>query len=84
MARGNTFLKLDGGDWDCVVYALKKFTGGMGDDDDRSGGGDKHVWKQYFTKVNTKFNNGMAHSKSGTSVRRFIHPTESNIYISSE
>ena len=51
MARGNTFLQLEGGDWECVIYALKKFTGGMGDDDDRSGGGDQHVWKQYFTKV---------------------------------
>ena len=31
------------------VYALKKFTGGLGDDDDRESG-DKQVWKKYFTK----------------------------------
>lgn len=37
--------------WQCVIYALKKFTGGMGDDDDRTGGGDNSVWKNYFTKV---------------------------------
>lgn len=37
--------------WQCIVYALKKFTGGMGDDDDRSGGGSESIWKRYFTKV---------------------------------
>lgn len=31
------------------MYALKKFTGGLGDDDDRESG-DKQVWKNYFTK----------------------------------
>ena len=31
------------------MYALKKFTGGLGDDDDRESG-DKQVWKKYFAK----------------------------------
>ncbi len=31
------------------MYALKKFTGGLGDDDDRESG-DKLVWQKYFTK----------------------------------
>jgi len=34
-----------------LIYALKKFTGGMGDDDDRESGGDSQIWKKYFTKV---------------------------------
>ena len=28
---------------------MKKFTGGLGDDDDRASG-DKQVWKKYFSK----------------------------------
>ena len=55
VARGNTFLKLDDGPWQCVIYALKKFTGGMGDDDDRGAGGDKLIWQRYFTKVGRQF-----------------------------
>lgn len=35
---------------------MKKFTGGMGDDDDRKEGGDDSVWKRYFTKVLTSYN----------------------------
>ncbi|XP_067933091.1 uncharacterized protein [Watersipora subatra] len=50
VARGNTFLQLDDKPWQCIIYALKKFTGGMGDDDDRSSGGDDVIWKRYFTK----------------------------------
>ena len=55
VARGNCFLELDTGDGDsphlqCITYALKKFTGGLGDDDDRDAG-DNHAWKRYFTKV---------------------------------
>lgn len=34
----------------CVLQAMKKFTGGLGDDDDREMG-DNLVWKKYFTKV---------------------------------
>lgn len=32
-----------------LVYALKKFTGGLGDDDDRDKG-DDFTWKKYFTR----------------------------------
>jgi len=51
VARGNAFIRIQDEPWNCVTYALKKFTGGMGDDDDRSGGGDKLIWKRYFVKV---------------------------------
>lgn len=34
----------------CVIYALKKFTGGLGDDDDRVIC-DGHTWQRYFLKV---------------------------------
>ena len=53
VARGNCFLEIVEGPQagiTCVTYALKKFTGGLGDDDDRDRG-DNHTWKQYFTKV---------------------------------
>ena len=53
VARGNCFLKLVDGKLErieCVIYALKKFTGGLGDDDDRQKG-DNNTWKCYFTKV---------------------------------
>ena len=47
-------LELSGGEESeglrCVVYAMKKFTGGLGDDDDRDRG-DNHTWKKYFTRV---------------------------------
>ena len=33
-----------------MLQAMKKFTGGLGDDDDREMG-DNLVWKKYFTKV---------------------------------
>lgn len=51
VARGNCFLSINGGPWRSVIYALKKFTGGMGDDDDRQNGGEKQIWQSYFTKV---------------------------------
>lgn len=44
-------MKIGSEPWRCVIYATKKFTGGMGDDDDRGNGGDKTVWKNYFSKV---------------------------------
>lgn len=51
VARGNAFVKLDQNEGPiCTVFALKKFTGGLGDDDDRDSGDDK-VWKKYFIKV---------------------------------
>lgn len=34
----------------CVIFALKKFTGGLGDDDDCDNE-DEAVWQKYFTKV---------------------------------
>ncbi|XP_078608518.1 uncharacterized protein LOC144880284 [Branchiostoma floridae x Branchiostoma japonicum] len=52
VARGNSFLEIpagpDRGTY-CVIHALKKFTGGLGDDDDKDKG-DNHTWKKYFTK----------------------------------
>lgn len=53
VARGNSFLHIDKGPeagTQCVLQAMKKFTGGLGDDDDREMG-DNLVWKKYFTKV---------------------------------
>lgn len=52
VARGNSFLHIDKGPeagTQCVLQAMKKFTGGLGDDDDREMG-DNLVWKKYFTK----------------------------------
>ena len=53
VARGNCFLHIDGGaerGFRLALYGLKKFTGGLGDDDDRDRG-DNHTWQRYFTKV---------------------------------
>ena len=52
VARGNCFLKLTNKAprTFCVLQAMKKFTGGLGDDDDRETG-DTMVWQKYFTKV---------------------------------
>ena len=33
---------------------MKKFTGGLGDDDDRESG-DEMVWQKYFTKVSKPY-----------------------------
>lgn len=52
VARGNCFLTLTTPSTTVtynVIYALKKFTGGLGDDDDRDKG-DDFTWKLYFTK----------------------------------
>ncbi|XP_050396663.1 uncharacterized protein LOC126815154 [Patella vulgata] len=52
VARGNCFLQIENGPHNgttCVLYGLKKFTGGLGDDDDRDQG-DNFTWKKYFTK----------------------------------
>ncbi|XP_059169816.1 uncharacterized protein LOC131951425, partial [Physella acuta] len=51
-ARGNCFLRITRGPNKgsrCILYALKKFTGGLGDDDDRDKG-DNVTWKKYFIK----------------------------------
>ncbi|OWA50535.1 hypothetical protein BV898_15048 [Hypsibius exemplaris] len=54
VARGNCILEMKNkktGEYsaDCVIFALKKFTGGLGDDDDRDIG-DGFKWQKYFTK----------------------------------
>jgi len=52
VARGNCFLNVTHGKKKgirCILQALKKFTGGLGDDDDRDRG-DNHTWKRYFTQ----------------------------------
>lgn len=52
VARGNCFLHITRGSEQgtrCILHALKKFTGGLGDDDDKDKG-DNHTWKRYFTK----------------------------------
>jgi len=71
VARGNCFLEVCQHKSDstviCVIHALKKFTGGLGDDDDRTSGPD-FVWERYFTQpfdiaeaiVCTKKQNGEA------------------------
>lgn len=53
IARGNTILtfKKDGETHvSFPLYGMKKFTGGMGDDDDQEAGGDNVTWKKFFTK----------------------------------
>ena len=71
VARGNCFLEVcvHGGDSTviCVIHGMKKFTGGLGDDDDRTSGSD-FIWQRYFTQpfdtakviVCTKKQNGEA------------------------
>jgi len=71
VARGNCFLELceHGSDLavTCVIRAMKKFTGGLGDDDDRTSGSD-FIWQRYFIQpfdtaeaiVCTKKQNGEA------------------------
>ncbi|XP_045192925.2 uncharacterized protein LOC123549145 isoform X1 [Mercenaria mercenaria] len=51
IARGNSFLELTNkvARTFCVLQAMKKFTGGLGDDDDRESGDDL-IWQKYFTK----------------------------------
>ncbi|KAK6982506.1 actin-binding protein ipp [Biomphalaria glabrata] len=52
VARGNCFLRITRGPHAgtrCILHALKKFTGGLGDDDDRDRG-DNLTWKKYFVK----------------------------------
>ena len=58
VARGNTVLELHNSkcnsntnktEHDMVVFALKKFTGGMGDEDEEQPEDDL-VWQRYFTK----------------------------------
>ncbi|BFZ19863.1 hypothetical protein BsWGS_22901 [Bradybaena similaris] len=52
VARGNCFLHLTRGPYTgslCVLHALKKFTGGLGDDDDKDKG-DNITWRNYFLK----------------------------------
>lgn len=50
VARGNCFISIkEGNDVRCVLQAMKKFTGGLGDDDDREQG-DNSTWKKYFIK----------------------------------
>jgi len=71
VARGNCFLELyrHGNDSTvmCVIRGMKKFTGGLGDDDDRTSGSD-FIWQRYFIQpfdtakavVCTKKQNGEA------------------------
>ena len=57
VARGNCFLHIRGGPNEgttCLIHALKKFTGGLGDEDDYDTSSDS-IWKRYFTKVSLNF-----------------------------
>lgn len=57
VARGNCFLEYTAGNGQrtaaCVVYGLKKFTGGLGDDDEDGAvpGKSSLGWTKFFTKV---------------------------------
>ncbi|XP_037070079.1 uncharacterized protein LOC119091407 [Pollicipes pollicipes] len=51
VARGNCVLELRGPGAThrlCLVHALKKFTGGMGDEDDETDDGDDANWRRFF------------------------------------
>ncbi|XP_043223393.1 uncharacterized protein LOC122382292 isoform X3 [Amphibalanus amphitrite] len=50
VARGNCVLRLPDGRLLCLTHALKKFTGGMGDEDDDLSGGDDSTWRRYFLR----------------------------------
>ncbi|XP_043223395.1 uncharacterized protein LOC122382292 isoform X5 [Amphibalanus amphitrite] len=50
VARGNCVLRLPDGRLLCLTHALKKFTGGMGDEDDDCSGGDDSTWRRYFLR----------------------------------
>ncbi|XP_067651800.1 uncharacterized protein [Haliotis asinina] len=66
VARGNCFLNIENGPHrgtTCVLYALKKFTGGLGDDDDREKG-DNFTWKKYFTQPIESTSNVVATRKA--------------------
>lgn len=52
VARGNCVLQLPDGVNLCMVHALRKFTGGMGDEDDGDDGADdaSTLWRRYFLR----------------------------------
>ena len=50
VARGNCVLRLSGQRPLFLIHALKKFTGGMGDEDDDSAGRDDSTWCRYFLR----------------------------------
>ena len=50
VARGNCVLRLSGQRDLFLIHALKKFTGGMGDEDDDAAGGDDSMWRRYFLR----------------------------------
>ena len=50
VARGNCVLRLSGQRPLLLIHALKKFTGGMGDEDDDSAGRDDSTWCRYFLR----------------------------------
>ncbi|KAK3803311.1 hypothetical protein RRG08_021509 [Elysia crispata] len=93
VARGNCFLRITSGPEQgtrCILHALKKFTGGLGDDDDRDKG-DNHTWKKYFTKplesahkvIITKKANGEAAHLSCVKIdgQRLICAGSKNVHI---
>ena len=54
MARGNTILcvrdqETGAETYECMIFALRKFTGGMGDEDEQQPE-DNKVWTDYFLK----------------------------------
>jgi len=94
VARGNCFLEVckRGGDSTviCVIHAMKKFTGGLGDDDDRTSESD-FIWQRYFSQpfdtaeaiVCTKKQNGeaahLAACRIGTEV--YICAGSKNVHL---
>ncbi|GFR81552.1 actin-binding protein IPP-like, partial [Elysia marginata] len=93
VARGNCFLCITRGPEQgtrCILHALKKFTGGLGDDDDKDKG-DNHTWKKYFTKplesaekvIVTKKANGEAAHLSCVQIdgQRLICAGSKNVHI---
>ena len=59
MARGNTVMLVNEGKGapkhDAVIFALRKFTGGMGDEDEDQPE-DNLVWKKYFLRLYEEVN----------------------------
>lgn len=95
VARGNSFLELTNQNSSqvitrCIIYGLKKFTGGLGDDDDRDKG-DDYTWKMYFTKpldesrsvICTRKVNGEAAHFSVTSIfgHRYFCAGSKNVHM---
>lgn len=72
VARGNSILEIDENGktyYKLVIYALRKFTGGLGDEDDLDR--NSNDWKNYFIKDFTSVNQVMSLQKANGEAAHF-------------